>query len=243
MKTTYHGDNLIQLTRLTAFNCYFVREQDGLTLIDTGLPGSAKGILAAAKQENLPIIRIVLTHAHGDHVGSLDQLSQALPIAEVAFTARTARFLSGDLSLTADESQAKLRGDFVLRQTKPTRLLAPGDHIGSLEVVAAPGHTPDHIAFWDTRDGTLIAGDAFQTKAGLAVAGVMRWLFPFPALATWHPLTALETARRLRRLNPTRLAVGHGQVIEDPADLMDRAIAEAEQRLSNGQHKEKVAHG
>ena len=243
MKTTYHGDNLIQLTRLTAFNCYFVREQDGLTLIDTGLPGSAKGILAAAKQENLPIIRIVLTHAHGDHVGSLDQLSQALPIAEVAFTARTARFLSGDLSLTADESQAKLRGDFVRRQTKPTRLLTPGDQIGSLQVIAAPGHTPDHIAFLDRRDGTLIGGDAFQSQAGMAVSGTMRWLFPFPAWATWHPLTALETARQLRRLNPSRLAVGHGKVIEDPAQSMDRAIAEAEQRLSNHQQHQKIAHG
>lgn len=243
MKTTYHGENLIQLTRLTAFNCYFVREKNGLTLIDTGLPGSANGILAAAKQENLPITRIVLTHAHGDHVGSLDQLSQALPSAEVAFTARTARFLSGDLTLTADEPQAKLRGDFVLRQTKPTRLLAPGDRIGSLEVIAAPGHTPDHIAFWDTRDGTLIAGDAFQTKAGLAIAGVMRWLFPFPALATWHLPTALATARRLRHLNPAWLAVGHGQVLENPAELMERAIAEAEQRLANGRYHQKIAHG
>lgn len=243
MKSTYHGDNLIQLTRFTAFNCYFVREQDGLTLIDTGLPGSARGILAAATRENLPITRIVLTHAHGDHVGSLDQLSHSLPTAEVAFTARTARFLSGDLSLSADEPQAKLRGNFVRRQTKPTRLLAPGDRVGSLEVVAAPGHTPDHIAFWDTRDGTLIAGDVFQTKAGLAVAGVVRWLFPFPALATWHPLTALESARQLRRLNPARLAVGHGQVIENPAALMDRAIAEAEQRLASDRHHQKVAHG
>jgi glyoxylase-like metal-dependent hydrolase (beta-lactamase superfamily II) len=57
--------------------------------------------------------------------------------------------------------------------------------LGSLRVIAAPGHTPDQIAFLDERDGTLIAGDAFQTAAGTAVAGVTRWLFPFPALATW----------------------------------------------------------
>ena len=243
MKVTHHSQNLIQLTRLGAFSCYFVREEDGLTLVDTNLSGSAKAILEAARREQLPITRLVLTHAHGDHAGSLDKISELLPGLEIAFTARTARFLEGDLSLAADEPQAKLRGDFVLRKTKPTRLLTPGDRMGSLEVIAAPGHTPDHIAFLDTRDGTLIAGDAFQSQAGLAVSGTMRWLFPFPAWATWHPLTALETARQLRRLNPSRLAVGHGKVIEDPAQSMDRAIAEAEQRLSNHQQHQKIAHG
>ncbi|MCB0208815.1 MAG: MBL fold metallo-hydrolase [Anaerolineae bacterium] len=243
MKVTHHGQNLIQLTRLGAFSCYFVREEDELTLVDTNLFGSAKAILEAARREQLPITRLVLTHAHGDHAGSLDKISELLPGLEIAFTARTARFLEGDLSLTADEPQAKLRGDFVRRQTKPTRLLTPGDQIGSLQVIAAPGHTPDHIAFLDTRDGTLIGGDAFQSQAGLAVAGTLRWLFPFPAMATWHPQTALDTARQLRRLNPSRLAVGHGKVIDNPTQAMDRAIAEAEQNLAKRQHHQKIVHG
>lgn len=50
-------------------------------------------------------------------------------------------------------------------------------------MVAAPGHTPDQIAFFDERDRTLIAGDAFQTQGGTAVSGVMRKRFPFPAMA------------------------------------------------------------
>jgi glyoxylase-like metal-dependent hydrolase (beta-lactamase superfamily II) len=106
----------------------------------------------------------------------------------------------------------------------------PGDHVGSLTVVAAPGHTPGHLAFLDTRDGTLIAGDAFQTRGGIAVAGTLRPLFPFPALATWHPPTALASAQMLRALLPTRLAVGHGAVLDDPLPAMDRAIARAEQQ-------------
>jgi glyoxylase-like metal-dependent hydrolase (beta-lactamase superfamily II) len=103
--------------------------------------------------------------------------------------------------------------------------------LGSLRVVAAPGHTPDQIAFYDERDGTLIVGDAFQTKAGTAVAGITRWLFPFPAMATWHLPTALETAVTLRDLKPTRLAVGHGRVLENPAAEMDKAIQEAEAKV------------
>jgi glyoxylase-like metal-dependent hydrolase (beta-lactamase superfamily II) len=231
MKITQHSDNLWQLTRLIAFSCYLVRENDGLTLVDTNLAGSATAILQAARAIGLPITRVVLTHAHGDHAGSLDEVVGQLPGAEVAFTERTAEFLQGQLTLREDEPQEKLRGSFVKCTTQPTRLLNSGDLVASLRVVATPGHTPDHISFFDERDGTLIAGDAFQTQAGMAVAGVMRWLFPFPALATWRLPTALESARALRDLKPARLAVGHSRVIEEPLAQMDAAIAEAEAKL------------
>jgi len=227
MKITTIGDNLVQLTRLGAFNCYLVREADGFTLVDTGLVGSADGILAAAQQLGQPIRRIALTHAHGDHVGSLDVLANKLPDVELVFGGRTAVFLAGNLTLHPDEPQAKLRGSFVASSTQATRLVADGDRVGSLRVVAAPGHTPDHMAFFDGRDGTLIAGDAFQTKGGIAVAGQIRWLFPFPAMATWHKETAVSTAKKLLALNPTRLAVGHGSVLENPGAAMAAAIEAA----------------
>lgn len=232
MRTTKHGNNLIKLTRLAGFNCYLVQEDDGFTLIDTNLPGSAKGILAAAKAHGAPIMRIVLTHAHGDHVASLDALKHELPEVPVAITARDARFLAGDMTLDPDEPQVKLRGSYQVCQTKPTRLLEPGDRIGSLEVIASPGHTPGHAAFLDVRDKTLIVGDAFQTQGGIAVSGVMRWLFPFPAMATWHKPTALQSSQALRALNSARLAVGHGPVLEDPLAAMDQAIQEAQNKFS-----------
>ena len=100
-----------------------------------------------------------------------------------------------------------------------------------LLVVDAPGHTPGHVAFLDTRDGTLVAGDAFQTRGGIAVSGMVRPTFPFPALATWHKPTALASARALRELNPMRLAVGHGVVLADPRPAMDGAIAVAESHM------------
>lgn len=233
MKTTQHGDSLIQLTRLFAFNCYLVREDDGFTLVDTGLSGSAKDILAAAGQHDLPIVRIALTHAHADHVGSLDALVEQLPGVEVAATQRTARFLAGQVTLEPDEPQTKINGGFVVCHTQPTTILSPGDRIGSLEVIAAPGHSPDHIAFLDRRDGTLLAGDAFQTQGGIAVAGVTRWTFPFPAMATWHLPTALETARRMVELRPSRLAVGHGKVLDQPEQAMEAAIRAAEKRVQS----------
>ena len=231
MKTTYHGDHLIKLTRFWSMNCYLVREADGLTLIDTGISGSASAILAAAEREQLPITRLALTHAHVDHVGSLDAISAQLPAVEIAFSERTACFLAGEVSLRPDEPQTKIKGGFTPCTTQATRLLQPGDRFGSLTVIAVPGHSPDQIAFWDERDGSLIAGDAFQTLGGIAVSGALRWRFPFPAMATWHRPTALATARTLRQLNPTRLAVGHGPVIEQPGPIMDAAIAETERQL------------
>jgi glyoxylase-like metal-dependent hydrolase (beta-lactamase superfamily II) len=224
-------------TRLARFrfaNVYLIAEDDGLTLIDTALPRSDKAILARARELGAPIVRIVLTHAHGDHVGSLDALHAALPDAEVAISARDARLLAKDLAPEPGEpADAKPRGSYPGAETKPTRLLAAGDRIGSLEVVPSPGHTPGHVALLDTRDRTLIAGDAFATFGGVSTSAVIHPRFPFVGMAAWHRPTALTSAKALRALQPSRLAVGHGRVVERPGEAMDAAIAHAERRLSS----------
>ena len=46
-------------------------------------------------------------------------------------------------------------------------------------------------------------------------------------MATWHKPTALETARALRALDPARLAVGHGPIVDAPGAAMDKAIEKA----------------
>ena len=216
-----------RIARLGFVNCYLVAEDDGLTLVDTMLPGSARRILAAAESLGRPIVRIVLTHAHGDHVGSLDALASGLPDAEVSISARDARLLEPDKSLDPDEPEDKLRGSYPGTKTRPHRTLEPGDRVGSLEVVAAPGHTPGQVALLDTRERTLLCADAFATLGGVATSAKPNPRFPLPALATWHRPTALETARALRALAPARLAPGHGGVVEDPLGQMDAAIARA----------------
>ncbi len=236
MRVTTHGDNLIQLTRLFAFNCFLVREGAGFTLVDTGMPGSAPAIIQAAREHGAAVQRILLTHAHIDHVGSLDALHALLPDVPVAISARDARFLTGDHSLDPDEPQTPLRGGYPICATTPDILLADGDRIGSLEVIASPGHTPGHVSFFDHRDGTLIAGDAFSTQAGISTGGTFRLLFPFPALATWDKQTTIRSAERLRDLKPRRLAVGHGPVLENPVPAMEQAIAEAKRRVESKDH-------
>lgn len=220
--------NLTRVTRFGLVNVHLVGEEDGLTLVDTAVTGSAKAILKAAAGLGQPIVRIALTHAHGDHVGALDTLAEALPGVEVSISARDALLLAKDKTPADGEpADAKLRGSFPGAKTRPTRLLAPGDRVGSLEVVAAPGHTPGHLAFLDTRDRTLIAGDAYSTLGGVATSAKVNPRFPLPSLATWHRSTALRTARELRALDPVRVAVGHGPIVDAPAADMDAAIARA----------------
>ena len=142
MRITHHGEYLVQLNGtavLFPVNCYFVRETDGLTLIDTGMPYFTAGIQHAARRLGAPIVRIALTHTHSDHIGALDALHTALPQAEVLFTQREVRILDGDRALDADEAQAPIKGSFPKVTTRPTRLIVPGDRVGSLEVIAAPG--------------------------------------------------------------------------------------------------------
>lgn len=227
MKTHQITPNLIQVSRGGLVNAFLVREQDGLTLVDSMLPRSTAGIMAAAEAARAPIVRIALTHAHGDHVGSVDELAERLPGVELSISTRDARFIRGDKSLDPDETKGKLRGGWRKLATAPSRTLEPGDRVGSLEVVASPGHTPGHVSFFDTRDGSLLAGDAYSTLGGTAVPSRPNPRFPLPALATWHRPTALISARALRALEPTRLAVGHGRTVEDPLAAMDRALEQA----------------
>ncbi|PYI50540.1 MBL fold metallo-hydrolase [Paenibacillus flagellatus] len=234
MNMTKHG-TVYQLTfmpRLFPVNCYLVEEEDGLTLIDAALPYSVKAILRAAGEIGKPISRIVLTHAHDDHVGALDALKEALPGVPVYLSRRDARLLDGDLSLDPGEPDTPIRGGVPKKvKTRPDVLLADGDRIGSLLAIAAPGHTPGSMAFLDTRNRALLAGDAMQTRGGIAVSGQVKPLFPFPAMATWSKAAALESVRALKRHNPSLLAVGHGRMIVEPLAAIDRAIAEAERGL------------
>lgn len=226
MKSTNHGQHLVKLTRLGAVNVFLVREDDGLTLVDTGMSGSAKGILEGAAAVGAPIARIVLTHGHDDHAGSLDALHAKLPDVPVLVSAREARLMDGDQTMEPGEPPMG-GGPIRKRTTRPTTVLNAGDRVGSLEVIAAPGHTPGQIALLDTRDRTLIAGDAWVTLGGMQATGKPKWPFPFPTFFSWHRPTALATARTLRDLDPSRLAVGHGPVVESPGAAMEKALKSA----------------
>lgn len=230
--------NLLQLTWFPKFfpvNCYLVVEDNELTLIDAAMPFSVKGIMSAAAGLQMPITRIVLTHAHGDHVGALDELKRQLPAAKVYISERDADLLRGDRTLRADEPQMPLKGSVPKNiTTVPDVLLQEGDLIGSLQAISTPGHTPGSMSFLDQRSRALIAGDAFQTFRATVVAGTIVPLFPFPAMATWQKELALASAIKLAELSPAVLAAGHGNILTEPVQAMKQAIRQAQNSLNKG---------
>src|SRR5262245_61416165 len=141
MKTTQLTGNITQLTRMRFVNAFLVREDDGLTLVDTTTGGAADALLAAARDAGGSIRRIALTHGHGDHVGSLDALKGRLGDSiEVLMPELDARIHAGEQVVPG-----KLPGSWPKLRTVPDVRLAAGDRVGSLEVVPSPGHSPGHV--------------------------------------------------------------------------------------------------
>jgi glyoxylase-like metal-dependent hydrolase (beta-lactamase superfamily II) len=243
MKIVEVTPNITRLTLFRSINCYLVRENDGLTLVDTTMAQGATAILAQANTLGAPIRRILLTHAHMDHVGGMDAVAQKLSSVEIWMGARETGLYQQaqqglqpkQFELEAGEPQTPVRGGFPAMKVQVTHQFQDGDRIGSLRAVFTPGHTPGHMAFLDTRDGTLLVGDALVAFGPLRVPGdAASWtgLGIVGNWATWHKLTALESGLRIAMLKPERIACGHGDpVTEGVQQKLASALDHAGQRF------------
>lgn len=166
----------------------FVIEDNGLTLIDTGVPGSTDKLLAAiGKSGKNPaaIKQIILTHWHPDHAGSAAALKQRLGARLYAHAddaglieqggGQRPRYLTPGL-LNWLVFNLFIKG--VSGQISPAQVderLADQDVIpvaGGLRVIHTPGHSVGHVALLLEQEGVLIAGDICANVAGLAYSTV-----------------------------------------------------------------------
>ena len=224
MKITRVTQNALQLTRLNFVNCYLVREDDGYTLIDAGLKGSENEILKAAA--NIPIKRIILTHAHMDHVGSVDALVARMPDVILGASERSIPILKKppDLSLRPGET-GPIRGYPPGIRSQVSLVIKEGDRIGSLLAIDTPGHIHGQLSLLDERDGTLYAGDTFFCFSYLSVPGWTPWYFRLKVNS--NLAQARESAIHLTEYPIQRFACGHGRIRGGGRAALEEAIARA----------------
>jgi len=201
-------------------NCYLIVDPDGLTLIDTGLAGNAKRVLQYVEglgRKPGDVKRIIITHADGDHVGSLAALKAATGARVYANAAEAEAIAAGRSSrdLKADNLLLKLVFAITGRlfRASPAQvdeLVTEGQvlpALGGLRVVETFGHTPGHISLFAPSAGILFVGDSLVSdKDGLRGSR---------GANTWDQDKANAAVRKQATLGAQVVCSGHGPVVMD----------------------------
>jgi len=186
-----------------------------VTIVDTGVPGSEDAILAAVEELGRSpdeVSDIVITHADGDHVGSL-----------AALVERTgATVWAGTDEADVIEGKAARRSGDVVASGSVDRRFAPGETLavhGGIETVASHGHTAGHISLFLPGERTLIVGDALNNREGLTGSSPQH---------TADAAEARESVTALAALQPESIVFGHGPSIVGGAagqlEELDRSL-------------------
>ena len=151
------------------------------TLIDAGVGSETHLAAVESALAGVPLALVLITHGHSDHVAGLPALARRWPSARVLRAADTS---DGEL---IDAGSTRLR------------------------VVATPGHSPDHLCFFDEQAGDMYCGDLVRTGGTIVI----------PASRGGSLREYLASLRRVRDLAPRRLLPGHGEIIENPPQIID----------------------
>ena len=187
-----------------------------LTLVDTGMPGNAEVVLRYIQELGylaMDLTRIILTHHHVDHVGSLAAIKRQTPACMLAHP-DDEPIISGKRAHPLPQGlimNLLYRIMPAMTCCEPASIDVPAndgarlDILGGATVVHAPGHTPGSIALHFPAERLLICGDAINRRGnrlGLP-------LKPFTA----DMEQAFKTAMRLCILDFEILCPGHGDPI------------------------------
>jgi glyoxylase-like metal-dependent hydrolase (beta-lactamase superfamily II) len=193
-------------------NAYLLDDpREGLTLIDAGLPGWGRRILALIAEigrRPSDLRRILITHADVDHIGALAALAASTG-SEIAAGERTAGYLASraipphirfPMTLPVGLINAAIGARGAVAKT-----LRDGEQLGisgGLRAVATPGHTPDHFSYFLEREGLAFVGDLYRNVDGLE-------LYPRNA---WDRAEQEASAKKIEALRPKIICPGHGKV-------------------------------
>jgi glyoxylase-like metal-dependent hydrolase (beta-lactamase superfamily II) len=209
--------NVHVIPSLTA-NPFLLIDRDGLTLIDTDIPGSAHRILRYIRKLGYSpkdLNRILLTHGDYDHAGSVAALKKATGarIHASLFEARAVAEGRFPRSLKTNnpfvkpifalaERLGRIRPAHVDEHVSDDQVLPV---LGGLHVVDSNGHTPGHISFFSPSLGILFSGDSIVSEKHQLVGS--------HGPVTWNQVKADAAVLKQMALKVKIVCVGHGPVM------------------------------
>ncbi len=121
------------------------------------------------------------------------------------------------VAIVARKRQA---GDVVVDRTVTDGGVIHGTEFG-LDAIYTPGHAPDHICFFLEEERVLFTGD-------MILQGTTTVIVPRSGGDMVKYLESLERLRTMRRVD--RIAPGHGEIIEEPREMIEEYIAHRHER-------------
>jgi glyoxylase-like metal-dependent hydrolase (beta-lactamase superfamily II) len=220
-------------------NWYLLEEHGRVTVVDAAVPGYRDQLspgLAKLGRSDSDVAAVVLTHAHGDHVGVAELLRSELNVpvyihagdAELARTGkRVGKNESSVLPYLRHPMAWKLfwelgsNGGSKPVPIKEVQTFADGDELdvpGRPRVVHTPGHTDGHCAF--VSGETVFAGDSICELNPLTGS---RGPQPMPRAFNRDSEQALRSLDKLVGTGGRLLLPGHGEPIHEPQTAVETA--------------------
>ena len=184
-----------------------LQDEAGLVLVDCPDPGTFPALRQAFENQSLRIAdvrAILITHHDYDHIGTLAQMLEANPKAQVYASGAEAPYIIGE--------KAPRRFPGAMSGVLPARVdtvVTDGARLpwcGGAKVILTPGHTPGHLSLYLSEEKTLVAGDALYISDGELRAADPRFTADMPA--------AIRSIRKLLDYDIARVICYHGGMLE-----------------------------
>lgn len=229
-------------------NCYLIEDDDGITLVDAGLPRMWSMVLEALDRRGrhpADIRGLVLTHGHFDHVGFARRARQELGIPvfvhprdehlaahPYSYKPQSNRFLYPFthprslpvLGRMAVSGALRVRG---VDSTTPLETGVPLALPGAPIAVPAPGHTDGQCILHLPERDTVISGDALVTLDPYTGRSGPQTV---ASAATKDTRVAISSLDAVVDTGAATVLPGHG------APWMDGVVKAAERARAIGEH-------